>query len=71
MSLYVATRTADQCRSHHQKILKIHGCLSNIMKVYEKRGILKPLSHQIKDEGTVEAIIYDNLDKQTCFVSSV
>jgi len=25
MSLVVKTRTADQCRSHHQKFLKYHG----------------------------------------------
>lgn len=34
MSLKVKTRTADQCRSHHQKILKYHESLEQIIRHY-------------------------------------
>lgn len=34
MSHLVKTRTADQCRSHHQKILKYHGTIDDVIKNY-------------------------------------
>jgi hypothetical protein len=50
ISLFVKTRTSDQCRSHHQKILKIHKSIENILRVYEKRGLIKPMIPKVKDE---------------------
>ena len=50
ISLFVKTRTPDQCRSHHQKILKIHKSVENVLRVYEQRGLIKPLIPQVKDE---------------------
>jgi hypothetical protein len=35
MSKLVRTRTADQCRSHHQKILLYHKSLEEIVRFYE------------------------------------
>lgn len=35
MSNMVKTRTADQCRSHHQKILKMHSSIENIIDYYQ------------------------------------
>lgn len=35
MSKQVGTRTADQCRSHHQKISKYHRSLEEIISYYE------------------------------------
>ena len=34
MSLLVKTRSPDQCRSHHQKVLKYHGKIDEIIKFY-------------------------------------
>ena len=31
MSNAVKTRSADQCRSHHQKMMKYHRCISEII----------------------------------------
>lgn len=31
MSKAVKSRTADQCRSHHQKMMKYHNSISNIV----------------------------------------
>lgn len=39
MSKLVKTRSADQCRSHHQKILKYHYSLELIIKHYEFDGL--------------------------------
>lgn len=36
MSYLVKTRTADQCRSHHQKMLKYHGNITQILERYRK-----------------------------------
>lgn len=36
MSLLVKTRTADQCRSHHQKILKYQGSIDEIIKQHQE-----------------------------------
>jgi hypothetical protein len=35
MAQQVRTRTADQCRSHHQKILKYHRSLQDIVDYYK------------------------------------
>lgn len=37
MSKLVKTRTPDQCRSHHQKILKYHHSLQHIILTYKRR----------------------------------
>ena len=37
MSRVVGTRSADQCRSHHQKILKYHTSLQHIVSSYKRR----------------------------------
>lgn len=36
MARQVRTRTADQCRSHHQKILKYHNSLQDIIDYYKE-----------------------------------
>jgi hypothetical protein len=36
MSQLVKSRTADQCRSHHQKILKYHNSLNEIIRYYSQ-----------------------------------
>jgi hypothetical protein len=36
MSKTVRTRSADQCRSHHQKMLKFHKDLDEIMKLFTR-----------------------------------
>ena len=38
MSKLVRTRTADQCRSHHQKILLYHKSLEEIVRFYEQES---------------------------------
>jgi hypothetical protein len=34
MSKIIKTRTADQCRSHHQKVIKYHKTLESILQSY-------------------------------------
>ena len=36
MAIDVKTRTADQCRSHHQKIIKYHNSLRDIVEYYKE-----------------------------------
>lgn len=36
MSRKIKTRSADQCRSHHQKILKYHNSLEETIKFFEE-----------------------------------
>lgn len=36
MSLLVKTRSAEQCRSHHQKIIKNHDTLADIVAYYKR-----------------------------------
>jgi hypothetical protein len=38
MSFLVETRSADQCRSHHQKMLKYHGSISDIIARFKESG---------------------------------
>lgn len=38
MSREVKTRSADQCRSHHQKILKYHNSIEDIIAAYRTRS---------------------------------
>jgi hypothetical protein len=47
MSLFLGTRTPDQCRSHHQKVQKLHKRIDDIIRVYSARvmvGMAKKLS---------------------------
>ncbi len=37
MSQYVKTRTPDQCRSHHQKVQKLHKTISDIITFYDRK----------------------------------
>jgi hypothetical protein len=37
MSMFVKTRTSDQCRSHHQKVQKLHKTIDDIINFYERK----------------------------------
>ncbi len=37
MSQYVKTRTPDQCRSHHQKVQKLHKTIIDIITFYDRK----------------------------------
>jgi hypothetical protein len=52
MERFVATREAEQCRSHHQKMEKKHGVFVNI---------LKELRRQNYGAGDAELIVADML----------
>jgi hypothetical protein len=62
MSRSVRTRTADQCRSHHQKILKYHNSLKDIIQYYKQNlfgkqidggGLaLKRTEHEVEGSGS-------------------
>ncbi len=64
MAQQVRTRTADQCRSHHQKILKYHRSLQDIVDYYKRHlfgkqvegppvGMLWPTGDGEDEEGSV------------------
>jgi hypothetical protein len=36
MSKVILTRTADQCRSHHQKVVKYHDSIDSIINYFKK-----------------------------------
>jgi hypothetical protein len=36
MAMDVKTRTADQCRSHHQKTIKCHNSLGDVVGYYKE-----------------------------------
>jgi hypothetical protein len=37
MSVFIPTRTPDQCRSHHQKIQKAFQTVDKIIRVFKKK----------------------------------
>lgn len=37
MSQFVKTRTPDQCRSHHQKVKKLHKTIEDIIVFYDRK----------------------------------
>lgn len=37
MSEFVRTRVPDQCRSHHQKMLKFHFSIENLLKSHFRK----------------------------------
>lgn len=37
MSQFIRTRTPDQCRSHHQKVQKLHQTIDDIIKFYDRK----------------------------------
>ena len=39
MSQFIRTRTPDQCRSHHQKVQKLHHTIEDIIKFYDRKVI--------------------------------
>lgn len=59
MSQWVKTRSPDQCRSHHQKMIKYHRDITNIIRhirslpVEEDSPKLETLSNQLQDVPTV------------------
>jgi hypothetical protein len=38
MSMVITSRSAEQCRTHHQKMLKTHGSLEHVVADYRRRG---------------------------------
>ena len=57
MSKYVGTRSSDQCRSHHQKMMKYHRSIPNIIahiRELEARSKLTALNAQKKAEQPPE-----------------
>lgn len=57
MSLWVKTRSPDQCRSHHQKMMKYHSDIPNIiahirtcMDETKIRGLIKMEHEEVKME---------------------
>ena len=58
MSKMVETRSADQCRSHHQKIMKYHNTIEEAIVNFSKKLNLKhmeaPETPQVKLEETDE-----------------
>lgn len=64
MSQLVRSRTADQCRSHHQKILKYHNNLNEIIRYYSQEVFpfdpeLVVLCTEKKDMVTGEELLKD------------
>lgn len=39
MSQFIKTRTPDQCRSHHQKVQKLHHSIDDIIRFYDRKVI--------------------------------
>ena len=55
MSMAVKTRNADQCRSHHQKIIKYHNTIEEAIEFFSGRLGQCPLSTtQKQKEGTLK-----------------
>lgn len=50
MSEYVKSRTAEQCRSHHQKMIKFHGSIENIIYHIKWLASKRIISQQEKTE---------------------
>ena len=52
MAKWMRTRTSDQCRSHHQKLLQYHQSIRNIITHFEEVIFRKmqahPRTHKVK-----------------------
>ncbi len=53
MSQAIPTRTAEQCRSHHNKMRR-HNYVQNIMGVGIITNLIKTVKVEIKEEGAME-----------------
>jgi hypothetical protein len=55
MSLFVKTRTPDQCRSHHQKVQKLHKSIDDIIVFYDRK-VMFGASKKIKLQSNIVLI---------------
>ena len=58
MSNFIKTRNSRQCRSHHQKMIKVHGSIPSIvsyLESFEKKISPKRSSESIKDSNEAPA----------------
>lgn len=55
MSRFIKTRTPDQCRSHHQKILKFNHNIDNILTIYMEKLLRQTSCHRVKIEDTADS----------------
>lgn len=54
MSQHIKSRTPDQCRSHHQKILKFHHNIDNILTIYKERLFRMIPSNRINIDDNID-----------------
>lgn len=69
MSKFVRTRTADQCRSHHQKMEKKYVSLNVIYHIHEKhyqmnRVLLEALTQECRSLQKNVSDLRNNLEKE-------
>jgi len=51
MAMTVGSRKADQCRSHHQKMIKYHGSIDSIISIISYVRDLVELSKQSEQQN--------------------
>ena len=54
MSQEVKTRSADQCRSHHQKIMKYHHTIDGAIKYFSEKLALEMKEGNEREENKVD-----------------
>jgi hypothetical protein len=70
MSNFVKTRTPDQCRSHHQKVQKIHKNVEDIIAVYERKVMFGGQKKAKIQTNIVLVGCFDKEDKNTTLIET-
>lgn len=70
MSQFVKTRTPDQCRSHHQKVQKLHKTIDDIITFYDRK-VMFGASKKIKIQPNIVLVKgFEKEEKTTCLVKT-
>lgn len=70
MSQFVKTRTPDQCRSHHQKVQKLHKNIDDIITFYDRK-VMFGASKRMKIQSNIVLVGgFDKEEKTTSLIES-
>lgn len=70
MSQFIRTRTPDQCRSHHQKVQKLHQTIDDIIKFYDRKVLFGSSKRMKIHQNIVLVGGFDKEEKTTELVES-
>jgi hypothetical protein len=69
MSIFLGSRIPDQCRSHHQKMMKYYHSVDKLIKIYQTRGI-KTISTKKDMNSNITSLSIKKSDRATEVLNS-